>query len=138
MGNKAAKKQKVSGETEAELGLLEERLDSSLGKALKEMGRVQEQLGKCEREGVEERDAKIIEGELPTAMELVTQVELAAEEANTEEKAMKARDLIGSCRQRVEKTLDKASNFAPEAQKLALAEFTSLRDRCDAADKRLS
>jgi len=136
--SKAAKKQKASSETEAELGLLEERLDSALGKALKETQRAQEQLAKCEREGAEERDAKTIEAALPASMEVVAQAEMAVEAAGTDEAAMKARELIQTARQQVRKALETAQGFAPEAKKIGLAEFTSLQDRCDGAEKRLA
>mmetsp|Transcript_48804 Transcript_48804/g.139632 ORF Transcript_48804/g.139632 Transcript_48804/m.139632 type:complete len:1345 (-) Transcript_48804:165-4199(-) len=135
---KAAKKQRASNESEAELGLQEERLDSCLGKAMKELQRAQESLQRCEREGAEERDARAIEEALPGAMELVTEVEMAVNEAKSDEAAMQANDLIRTAREQVGKTLEAARGYAPDAQKLALTEFNALQARCEAAEKHLA
>jgi len=110
----------------------------------------------------EQRDAKALEESLPVAMDVVTKAEdmievvittaspLAVEFAEemsesvsnllqeTEEAAGKAHEAIQAARKEVNSKISAATNFAPEARKVALAEFSSLQDKLNESEKKLA
>jgi len=109
----------------------------------------------------EQRDAKVLENALPVAMEAVNEAEDAidtvlavasplsadAEEMNeailgaikeTEEAATKAKTTLQKARNKVNMNTSAAKKFAPEAQKVALAEYSALQEKLAHAEKQLS
>jgi len=129
-------KKSLSEGTEAELGLLGERLQAVLGRVGKEAANAKQQLQKVERESAEHRDGKAIEESLPLAMEAVVQAEMAMDAAGTDEAAAQARVLIANAKGQVSAILEAAQLYAPQAQKLALTEFNALLFRCELAEKK--
>merc|ERR1719162_2575850 len=103
-----------------------ERVESILAKMVKESQTARERLDTVEREGAEETNSRAIEAALPTVMELVSQAELAAESAVTDDAASKAREYVDLAREEAEKMLAEAKHYAPEARKVAEAEFGAL------------
>lgn len=109
----------------------------------------------------EHRDAKLLEEALPGAMEAVTNaedlidavitaasplaVELSEEMTDsvnatiraTEAAAIKARDGIKTARLHLNLKVTAAKNFALEARKVALTEYTALQEKLNEAQKRL-
>lgn len=135
---RAAKKQKASTEVDAELNLLKERVGAVSVRTKTELDAAQEKLEKLERGLAEERDAASVEEALPLAMEAVTQAEMAADAATSEQGATRARNLVENALAMVEKTLDASRSFAPDAQKVAMTEFKALQRRCEEAGSRLA
>jgi len=133
---RAAKRQKASTETEAEISILEERLQVMSGSILKEFEQAEERLAVVDRLVAEERDGQTVDVELPLAMELTTQAEKATEAATTSEAAAKARDCLEAAKAKVSELLKAARHFAPNARKLALKEFGALQERCETTMKR--
>lgn len=133
----AARKGKLSATIDAEMSLLEERMESILGRLTKEQQRARERLERLETEGAEERDMKTIEDRLGPATEAVAQAGMAANAATTPDAAAKTRRLVESARMQVCATLDAARNFAPHAQEVANKAFGELLAKCQHAERRL-
>lgn len=110
----------------------------------------------------EQRDAKALEAGLPLAMDVVTQAEEALEAViaaanplnedgaeamnesvkkaikDTEDAAGKAQVQIQEARKQLSQKITEARKFAPEAQKVALAEYSALQEKLAEMQKKLA